>query len=208
MVAPMARADFDTEGVTLHLSKEEWWFVTSAMSHVLYGDRLPDHDFQNILMSDPVEAERLQAQLSDAEVAARAAGNHWAPRPRLEIALPGTRPLMPLLGRSMAMRGRRFGTTAMMHLVSANGETPASPYLWRSVGLVVGVLLWLAVAGLALNAAITWTPVYGIPGLVVAGGALFGFRWLGRPWTQGFLWSALLAFVVMYGIIFATFSVY
>ncbi|MEQ7129311.1 hypothetical protein ABN034_32930 [Actinopolymorpha sp. B11F2] len=69
-------------------------------------------------------------------------------------------------------------------------------------------MLWLAVVGLALDTAITWTPVYGVPGLVVAGAALVGFRWLCKSWVQGFVWSALLAFAVMYGVIFGTFSVY
>jgi hypothetical protein len=77
----MADAAFDTDGVSLRLSKEEWWFLSSAVGHVLYGDRLADHDFCNILMVMPRDAERLFEQLSDAEVAARIAGNHWAPRP-------------------------------------------------------------------------------------------------------------------------------
>lgn len=42
----MADADFTPEGVTLRLSKEEWWFVTSAMSYVLHSHRLADHDFR------------------------------------------------------------------------------------------------------------------------------------------------------------------
>lgn len=77
----MAGAEFDADGVSLRLSKEEWWFLCSAAGHVLYGDRLADHDFRNILMLMPRDAERLLEQLSDAEVAARIAGNHWAPRP-------------------------------------------------------------------------------------------------------------------------------
>jgi hypothetical protein len=76
----MAEAEFSEEGVTLALSKEEWWFVTSAMSYVLHGHRLPDHDFRNVLMIDSAEAERLHDELSDAERLARASGHHWSPR--------------------------------------------------------------------------------------------------------------------------------
>lgn len=79
----MAKAEFSEDGVTLHLSKEEWWFVVSSMSHVLYGRRLSDNDFRNILMTDVADAERLQRQLSQAEVEARRSGSHWAPRPDL-----------------------------------------------------------------------------------------------------------------------------
>jgi hypothetical protein len=77
----MAEASFTTDGVTLSLSKEEWWFVTSAMSYVLHGHRLPNHDFRNILMMDPMDAERLHDVLAEAERSARASGSHWAPRP-------------------------------------------------------------------------------------------------------------------------------
>ncbi|MCW2857586.1 MAG: hypothetical protein JWR52_3201 [Marmoricola sp.] len=75
----MAGADFTDQGVTLHLSKEEWWFVTSAMSYALHGRRLPDHDFRNVLMMDSVEAERLHNDLTASEGVARSAGNHWNP---------------------------------------------------------------------------------------------------------------------------------
>ena len=74
-------AEFDDGGVTLRLTKEEWWFLSASMGYVLDGHRLPDHDFRNILMSAPADAERLRRQLSNAEVEARKAGNHWAPRP-------------------------------------------------------------------------------------------------------------------------------
>lgn len=77
----MADVEFDEDGVTLRLTKEEWWFATSAMGYVLHGQRLPDHDFRNILMAMPDDAERLHQALSDAELAARMNGNHWAPRP-------------------------------------------------------------------------------------------------------------------------------
>jgi hypothetical protein len=76
----MAEAEFSTQGVTLRLSKEEWWFVTSSMSYVLYGRRLPDHDFCNTLMMDSADAERLVEELGDAEGRAQAAGSHWNPR--------------------------------------------------------------------------------------------------------------------------------
>lgn len=77
----MADADFTHDGVTLSLSKEEWWFVTSAMSYVLHGDRLADHDFRNILMMDSADAERLHEDLGEAERWAQASGHHWNPRP-------------------------------------------------------------------------------------------------------------------------------
>lgn len=77
----MADAEFDKDGVTLRLTKEEWWFVTSAMGYVLHGQPLPDHDFRNILMTMPDDAERLHKVLSEVEVAARSSGNHWAPQP-------------------------------------------------------------------------------------------------------------------------------
>ena len=76
----MAEADFTSGGVTLHLSKEEWWFVTSAMSYALHGNRLSDHDFRNVLMIDPADAERLHNELSEAERLARSLGSHWAPK--------------------------------------------------------------------------------------------------------------------------------
>jgi len=76
----MADAEFSVDGVTLRLSKEEWWFVTSAMSYLLHGQRLADHDFRNILMIDSGHAERLHDQLSALEHEARASGDHWAPR--------------------------------------------------------------------------------------------------------------------------------
>ena len=77
----MPSVEFDPDGVSLRLSKEEWCFLSSAAGYVLHGDRMPDHDFRNILMMMPKDAERLFDQMSDAEVAARIAGNHWAPRP-------------------------------------------------------------------------------------------------------------------------------
>ena len=80
-VSYMAEVEFDVDGVSRRLGKEEWWFLSSAAGYVLHGHRLPDHDFRNILMMMPGDAERLFEQLSDAEVAARKAGNHWAPRP-------------------------------------------------------------------------------------------------------------------------------
>ncbi|MEZ0579106.1 hypothetical protein [Nocardioides sp. MH1] len=77
----MADVEFDADGVSLRLSKEEWWFVTSAMGYVLHGKRMQDHDFRNILMAAPEDAELLHEHLRAAEVAARIAGSHWAPRP-------------------------------------------------------------------------------------------------------------------------------
>jgi hypothetical protein len=50
------------------------------MGYVLHGQRLPHHDFRNILMATPDDAERLHDALSKAEVQARMNGNHWAPR--------------------------------------------------------------------------------------------------------------------------------
>jgi hypothetical protein len=46
--------------------------VISALSHVLHGSRLPDHDFRNILMIDPTDAERFYDALSAEEHQARA----------------------------------------------------------------------------------------------------------------------------------------
>jgi hypothetical protein len=77
----MAEAEFSPEGVTLRLAKEEWWFVSSAIAYVLHGKRLPDHDFRNILMVEPPDAERLSNELQGAERRARISGNHWSPRP-------------------------------------------------------------------------------------------------------------------------------
>lgn len=77
----MAQADFSPEGVTLHLSKEEWWFISSAMSYALHGRRLDDRDFRTILMMESSEAERLHGELTVAERRARTSGNHWSPRP-------------------------------------------------------------------------------------------------------------------------------
>lgn len=76
----MADADFTRDGVTLRLSREERWFVTSAMSYVLDGTRLPDHDFRNILMMDSADAERLHDDLAESERQAQASGHHWNPR--------------------------------------------------------------------------------------------------------------------------------
>jgi len=81
MVSAMAEVDFSSQGVTLRLSKEEWWFVTSAMAYALHGKRLADNDFRNVMMMDGADAERLHQDLSDAEREARASGNHWSPRP-------------------------------------------------------------------------------------------------------------------------------
>jgi hypothetical protein len=77
----MADADLTHAGVTLRLSKEEWWFVTSAMSYVLHGKRLADNDFRNILMMESADAERLHDDLLKAERRAQASGQHWSPRP-------------------------------------------------------------------------------------------------------------------------------
>ena len=93
-------------------------------------------------------------------------------------------------------------------LVSANRESPTRPSSWALTGLVLGVVLWLAVVALALDTTINWTVVYGGPGLVVAGLGLIGFRWLCKSWVQGFCWSALLAFAVMFFTMIATFMVY
>jgi hypothetical protein len=76
----MAEAELDADGVTLRLSKEEWWFLSSAAGYVLHGRRMADHDFRNILMMMPDDAEQLFERLSEAEAAARIAGNHWSPR--------------------------------------------------------------------------------------------------------------------------------
>jgi len=46
----MPSVEFDPDGVSLRLSKEEWWFLSSAAGYVLHGHRMPDHDFRNILM--------------------------------------------------------------------------------------------------------------------------------------------------------------
>jgi hypothetical protein len=77
----MPDANFTSDGVTLHLSQEEWCFVTSAMSYVLHGNRMADHDFRNILMMDSADAERLHEYLGEAERRAQASGHHWNPRP-------------------------------------------------------------------------------------------------------------------------------
>lgn len=92
--------------------------------------------------------------------------------------------------------------------MSANRESSACPGLWTVAALVVAVVLWLAVVALALDTAIDFTPLYGVPGLVTACVALVGFRSLCKSWTQGFFWSALLGFAVMFGLFIATFAVY
>lgn len=76
----MAEVEFDPAGVSLRLTKEEWWFLSSAANYVLHGKRLADHDFRNILMMQPDDAEQLMEHLGGAEVAARIAGSHRAPR--------------------------------------------------------------------------------------------------------------------------------
>ena len=91
-------------------------------------------------------------------------------------------------------------------VMSANWDPLEGPP-WLTVGLVVAGLLWLAEVALALDT-VAWTPVYGVPGLVVAGVGVVGFRWLCKSWAQAFFWSALLSFAAMYGIIFATLSLY
>ena len=75
----MPEVEFSDGGVTLRLSKEEWWFMSSAVSYVLHWRRLPDREFPTILMMDVKDAERLERQLNEAEVRARAAGQHWSP---------------------------------------------------------------------------------------------------------------------------------
>ncbi len=77
----MAEADFSPDGVTLHLSPREWDFLALSLSYLLHGDRLPDHDFRNILGLSGEDAERLYDGLGEVEGRARATGNHWNPRP-------------------------------------------------------------------------------------------------------------------------------
>src|SRR5215204_5437492 len=53
-------------------------------------------------------------------------------------------------------------------------------------------MLWMAEAAITLdNATVHWTPVYGEPGLVVAGLGLVAIMSRPSSWSHAFLWSAL-----------------
>lgn len=77
----MAEADFTGSGVTLHLSQEEWQFVTAAVSYALHGARPTDELFRDTLGLDPHDAERVREELALAAHIARAAGNDWSSPP-------------------------------------------------------------------------------------------------------------------------------
>jgi hypothetical protein len=75
-------ARFGREGVDLALDKREYIFIALALSYLLDGISIADHDFQNILGMNRADAEKLRDALDTAEATARTAGTHWNPAPR------------------------------------------------------------------------------------------------------------------------------
>jgi hypothetical protein len=75
----MPEVEFSEGGVDLRLSKEEWWFLTSALAYAMRWRRPGDADFRTTLMMTRAEAEQLVGDLEEAERRARTAGNHWSP---------------------------------------------------------------------------------------------------------------------------------
>lgn len=71
------KAQFNTNGAILDLGIREYEFIFMALSHLLHGIRISDHDFRNILMMERKEAEALLDQLGRGERLARAEGSHW-----------------------------------------------------------------------------------------------------------------------------------
>jgi len=52
-------------------------FIYHALSYVLHGGGLPDHDFQNVLSMARPRAEQILDYLVGVERTARETGNHW-----------------------------------------------------------------------------------------------------------------------------------
>jgi hypothetical protein len=75
----MAGIAFDQDGVTLRLSREEYWGVVGALNWTTAGRSPADHDFQAIIMAPRVLLEGLEGEIAEAELEAREAGTHWAP---------------------------------------------------------------------------------------------------------------------------------
>jgi hypothetical protein len=72
-------ADFGSEAVELKLSKAEYVFLHLALSYVLDGVALADHDFANILGMARSDAEAMRDDLVREERKARERGTHWSP---------------------------------------------------------------------------------------------------------------------------------
>lgn len=68
---------FGPEGAQLDLAPREYVFVYLALSYVLHGARLADHDFANILGMPRDAAEEMYSQIKVLEAEARARGDHW-----------------------------------------------------------------------------------------------------------------------------------
>jgi hypothetical protein len=73
-------ARFRRDGVHIELDKSEYIFVHLALSYVLDGVALVDHDFANILGMRREDAEAFRDSLVETERVAKAQGNHWSPR--------------------------------------------------------------------------------------------------------------------------------
>jgi hypothetical protein len=77
----MAEAHFTGSGVTLHLSQEEWEFVTAAVTYALNGARPVDELFRHTFGIDPNDAERVREELALAAHIARTASNDLSSPP-------------------------------------------------------------------------------------------------------------------------------
>lgn len=71
------KAEFNSTGVRLALDKSEYIFLHLALSHLLHGLSIPDHDFINIMGLSREEAEELLESLVSSEREARRSGEHW-----------------------------------------------------------------------------------------------------------------------------------
>jgi hypothetical protein len=78
---PTVNVEFHRDGAVVTLAKEEYIFLCLTLSHVLYGLRIADHDFRNILRLPREVAEEFLARIDAQETAARAGGQHWNPSP-------------------------------------------------------------------------------------------------------------------------------
>lgn len=65
------------QGVRLDLPPSEYGFLYLALSHVLPGQRMADHDFRNILGLEGEAAEALLNEMQAAEDEAKQRGDHW-----------------------------------------------------------------------------------------------------------------------------------
>lgn len=65
------------QGARLDLPPSEYGFLYLALSHVLHGQRMTDHDFRNILGLEREAAEALLTELQAAEDEAKRRGDHW-----------------------------------------------------------------------------------------------------------------------------------